>query len=338
MKTFVASAAVVALLGVAYYTEKGVTAESTFLNEMKEEEIEFMRFIAKHGRNFGDRKEYNARLAIFSENYNKIQAHNAAGHSYSVAINHLADLTPEEYSQRLGYQANKKTFETEESNSTFAGLPTSLDWVAKGAVTDVKDQGQCGSCWSFSASAAIEGAHFLAGNDLISLSEQQMVDCDTTCNGCNGGLMDYAFAYVIKAGGQDLFSEYKYTAADGTCTSSSYTPVAKISGYTDVPVNSSGAMKTALQNGPVSVAIDASSFGFQFYSSGVYSWGCGTDLDHGVTLTGYNDDASKPYWVVKNSWGSGWGQAGYIWFDSSASLDAAGGSCGILKQASYPTV
>jgi cathepsin L len=202
-----------------------------------------------------------------------------------------------------------------------------VDWVSKGAVTKVKDQGQCGSCWAFSTTGGLEGAWEIASGNLVSMSEQQFVDCSKQNSGCNGGLMDTAFSWA-KSTAVATESSYAYTARDGTCKSSFTTaiPQGGVTGYKDVPT-SSGALASALQSSPVSVAIEADQSVFQQYTGGVISSGCGSNLDHGVLAVGVNSDGSIK---VKNSWGSSWGVQGYVNIDSS--------QCGISTSASVPTV
>merc|ERR1712118_322846 len=188
------------------------------------------------------------------------------------------------------------------------------------------DQGQCGSCWAFSTTGGLEGAWEIATGNLVSMSEQQFVDCSKQNSGCNGGLMDYAFSW---AQSQDIATEdsYAYTARDGTCKSSFTTaiPQGGVTGYTDVS-NSADALKKALDSNPVSVAIQADQSVFQQYTGGVITSGCGSNLDHGVLAVGYDGNTIK----VKNSWGSSWGVQGYVSMDAS--------QCGITTSASYPSV
>lgn len=215
-------------------------------------------------------------------------------------------------------------------------VPDSIDWREKGAVVGVKDQSSCGSCWAFSAVAAVEGINQIATGNLISLSEQELVDCDTSVNeGCNGGLMDYAFEFIINNGGIDTEDDYPYKSRDGRCDSyRKNAHVVSIDGYEDVPVNDENALKKAVAKQPVSVAIEGSGRAFQLYESGIFSGSCGLDLDHGVTAVGYGSENGKDYWIVRNSWGTEWGESGYIRLARNIGLSS--GKCGIAMEASYP--
>ena len=233
-----------------------------------------------------------------------------------------------------------------DTNTIF--LADSVDWVTNGAVTDVKNQGQCGSCWSFSTTGALEGANYVEHGELISLSEQQLVDCDTFRNGgkdqgCNGGLMDNAFSWIKKNGGLCQETSYPYTSGttrtSGTCmTDCDLVPGTDISSYYDVPANSDEDMMGALNQQPVSIAIQADQKDFQLYSSGVFTGDCGTQLDHGVLVVGYGSMDGTDYYKVKNSWGTTWGKDGYIYLGRGDEYNQGKGQCGLLMQGSYPIV
>ena len=220
--------------------------------------------------------------------------------------------------------------------------PASVDWVKAGAVTPVKDQGQCGSCWSFSTTGALEGAFFNRYGKLQSFSEQQLVDCDILRNGgkdhgCKGGLMDNAFSWIQKNGGLCLESEYPYvsgaTQTGGECkTTCDVITGSEVQGYTDVEPSSETAFLSALSKTPLAVAIEADQREFQLYKSGVFTGTCGTKLDHGVLAVGYDED----YILVKNSWSTSWGDGGYIKLARGAQYNGADGQCGVLMEASYP--
>jgi len=286
------------------------------------------------------------RQRIFSKNIRLIVHHNIEAdlglHSFRLGVNQFADMTNTEFRAANGYNGELKT-ESPLPEFTFSGvrdLPATVDWRTKGIVTDVKNQGQCGSCWAFSAIASLEGQHANATGKLVSLSEQELVDCSTAegNQGCNGGLMDQAFTYIQKNKGVDTEASYPYEAADKTCRFKKANIGATLIGFKDIATGDENALKEAAAAiGPISVAIDASSFWFQLYFGGVYDHAdCkngAADLDHGVTVVGYGTENGKDFWLVKNSWGGTWGEKGYIRMVRNKS-----NQCGIATQASYPLV
>lgn len=242
--------------------------------------------------------EKDQRFEIFKDNLRFIDEHNTKNLSYKLGLTRFADLTNEEYrSMYLGAKPTKRVLKTSDRYQARVGdaLPDSVDWRKEGAVADVKDQGSCGSCWAFSTIGAVEGINKIVTGDLISLSEQELVDCDTSYNqGCNGGLMDYAFEFIIKNGGIDTEADYPYKAADGRCDQNrKNAKVVTIDSYEDVPENSEASLKKALAHQPISVAIEAGGRAFQLYSSGVFDGLCGTELDHGVVAVGYGTENGK---------------------------------------------
>jgi C1A family cysteine protease len=261
-----------------------------------------------------------------------------------MAVNEFADMTFTEFHSKMtGYKRVDNSYLRSKNgpHKTVKKMASSLDWRQHNAVTAVKNQQQCGSCWSFSSTGSIEGAHAIKTGNLVSLSEQQLVDCSTAQGnqGCNGGLMDQAFQYVITAGGLTTEAAYPYTAAQGTCQfpGANMTVAATISKFTDVTPGDENALMAAVNIGPVSIAIEADQECFQFYSGGVLSDpSCGTQLDHGVLVVGYGTDSSSgsdvPYWIVKNSWGASWGEQGYV------RLIRGKNECGIASEPSYPSV
>ena len=296
----------------------------------------------QHGKKY-EAAEYNHRLSIYNSNMAKIATHNEGNHSWKMGINKFADLTGDEFKSISVGEMNKSKKslrkQTRDIYNTTAN-PTSVDWTTKGAVTPVKNQQQCGSCWAFSTTGSVEGAWFLSKGSLVSLSEQQLVDCSTAegNQGCNGGLMDQAFQYIIDNKGITTEAAYPYTATGpNTCVASGKPVAATLSGFKDVPVGSESALETAIVQQPVSVAVEADQSVFQFYSGGVMDSACGTALDHGVLAVGYGTDAGKDYYKVKNSWGADWGEKGYIRLGRGAKFNP-NGQCGLQMAASYPVV
>ncbi|KAG8497973.1 hypothetical protein CXB51_006916 [Gossypium anomalum] len=304
-------------------------------------------WLVKHGKAYNDLGEKEKRFDIFKDNLKFIVEHNLVNRTYKVGLNRFADMTNEEYkAMYLGTRVDPKTrlrrLAGKEKSYRYAykvgdELPESVDWRQKGAVMDVKDQGQCGSCWAFSTVAAVEGINKIVTGDLISLSEQELVDCDNMYNqGCNGGLMDHAFEFIINNGGIDTEEDYPYRATDNTCDiNRKNARVVTIDGYEDVPENDENSLKKAIAHQPVSVAIEAGGRAFQLYQSGVFTGQCGTSLDHGVAAVGYGTEGGVDYFLVRNSWGPNWGENGYIKMERNVAGTATG-KCGIAMMASYP--
>ncbi|XP_047178053.1 vignain-like [Vigna umbellata] len=323
-------------------------AESFDFNE-KELESEqglwdlYERWRSHHtvSRSFDEKQK---RFNVFKANVMNVHNANKMDKPYKLKLNRFADMTNHEFTttyanSKVGHHRMFRGMPL--GNGTFMyenvdKVPSSVDWRKKGAVTDVKDQGKCGSCWAFSTVVAVEGINQIKTNKLVSLSEQELIDCDTKENqGCNGGLMESAFDF-IKRHGITKESNYPYEERDGTCDASKVKkPAVSIDGHETVPVNNEAALLKAVAHQPVSVAIDAGGFAFQFYSEGVFTGLCGTDLNHGVAIVGYGTtrDGTK-YWTVKNSWGSEWGENGYIRMERDVFNKR--GLCGIAMEASYP--
>ncbi|KAL1131622.1 hypothetical protein AAG570_011236 [Ranatra chinensis] len=282
-------------------------------------------------------------MKIYFDNKKMIEEHNAKYQkglvTYTMKMNHLGDLMNHEViSMYNGFRRDNTPVNGAKYVSSGKSLPASVDWRTKGAVTPIKDQGQCGSCWAFSAVGSLEGQHFLKTGKLVSLSEQNLVDCSGSYGneGCNGGLMDQAFQYVKANGGLDTESSYSYTASDGRCKYNPANAGATCTGNVDINSGDENSLMDAVANvGPISVAIDAGHNSFQFYSTGVYSEPecSSTFLDHGVLAVGYGTENGQDYWLVKNSWGTVWGESGYIKMTRNKS-----NQCGIATTASYPTV
>ncbi|XP_054719675.1 procathepsin L-like [Uloborus diversus] len=331
------------LLAVFAVTVLGINAASA----------PFDPFFHEHWENFKRvfHKEYNgrdetARRMVWESHVAEVIKHNLEYdlglHTYRKGINEYADLTHAEFVKAFnGYRSSGKVLNR--SNSTFIepfniDLPATVDWRKQGLVTGVKNQAQCGSCWAFSTTGSLEGQHKKATGNLVSLSEQNLVDCSGPEGnmGCEGGLMDQAFAYIKQNGGIDTEQSYPYTAEDGTCHYKASSRGAGVTGYVDIPSGDEAALQKAVATvGPISVAIDASQESFQLYQGGIYNEPqCSSQfLDHGVLAVGYGTENGVDYWLVKNSWGTTWGNQGYIQMSRNKN-----NQCGIATQASYPLV
>jgi C1A family cysteine protease len=320
----------------AYVTQPVHSFQGNFIGQ---EEAAFRAWMLEHAKFYDTEHEFARRLKTFITNAEAIRMHNLQGHTYGLALNQFADMDHEEFKAYVARPYRLEDLETvvlEEED-----LPDEVDWRLKGAVTEVKNQGSCGSCWSFSATGSIEGLNVIANNGtLLALSEQQLIDCSKMYGnqGCRGGLMTNAFKYVKAARGLMAEEDYPYSASLGVCRADSTKLTAPIGGYTKVKYRDQLQLKAAVARQPVSVAIQADDFVFQFYNSGVISRGCGTDLNHGVLVVGYGSNfRGKDYWIVKNSWGSRWGKKGYVLIARSNSKNDAG-TCGIALGGVYPTL
>jgi C1A family cysteine protease len=295
------------------------------------------------------REKYGIVLDKWISNDKFIEEINAKNLTYTLGHNQFSGMDSDDFSAYVNraYELKKTTSNV----NVFSGndayeLPSSVNWVSAGAVTPVKDQGQCGSCWSFSTTGALEGAYFITYGKLQAFSEQQLVDCDTFRNGgkdfgCNGGLMDNAFMWIADNDGLCSESSYPYVSGETkksdtckkTCTN---VPNSKIMEYVDIVKSSDSDMMQALSKQPVSIAIEADQREFQLYKSGVFTDTCGTTLDHGVLLVGYGSENSQDYYLVKNSWSTTWGQNGYIKLGRGSQYNNGDGQCGLLLQGSFP--
>jgi len=295
----------------------------------------FTSYMKKYGKTY-QHDAFQYRYQIFKKNMDYIASVNAQKLSYQVAINEFADLTSAEFVKQYtglkGAQPNKKT-----GSPKNVDLPLTWDWNTMGAVTPIKNQQQCGSCWAFSTTGSTEGCHFITTNTLNSLSEQNLVDCSDSYGnmGCSGGLMTQAMQYIIGNGGIDTEASYPYTAVDGTCVYNPANSGATLKSFHNVISGNETDLQVNTMAGPTSVAIDAANASFQFYSSGVYyEPACSSQaLDHGVLSIGWGTDSTSgmDYWIVKNSWGTSWGNQGFIWMARNK-----GNNCGIATMATLP--
>jgi len=294
-----------------------------------------------HAKNYNAVEEATRRL-IWQERVEKVASHNRRYdlglETFRMGVNKFADLTFEEFAKM--YTSQKMTPIKRRGNAVFVsnGSPAAadVDWRDQGAVTEVKDQGQCGSCWAFSTTGSLEGQIQIHKGKLLSLSEQNLVDCSSDYGnmGCNGGLMDYGFEY-IKDNGIMSEDDYPYEAEDGDCRFDDSQVVANLKSYVDIASGDEKALTKAIQEvGPISVAIDATE-NFQMYSGGVLNDNsCDPEsLNHGVLAVGYGTESNKEYYLVKNSWGSSWGEEGYVKMTRGKN-----NQCGIATDASYPKV
>lgn len=328
--------------------------ESTYgLTEVFNQHL-WNKFKKSHGKTYLSDEHEQFRYDLFKKNLEVIEKHNSEYSmglkTFTLGVNYFADWSFEEFKNkmfgtRVGNATRKNNLGTFLRLPKHINLPEEVDWRKEGAVAEVKNQGECGSCWAFSTTGALEGANFRANGKLVELSEQQLVDCSGKFEnqGCNGGLMDNAFEYVKENHGLDTEESYPYHAHQGRCHFKKKTVAAKCSGYNDIVSGNEDALKEAVATvGPISIAIDATEDVFMLYKEGVLiDETCGNSpdtLDHGVLLVGYGTDNSnksegQDYWIVKNSWGPGWGEEGYVRMARNKN-----NMCGVATTASYPLV
>jgi KDEL-tailed cysteine endopeptidase len=311
------------------------------LPESEVSKLEFENYLEVYSKSYSSDEEYQKRFKIFQQNSELIRKHNQGNNDWYLGINKFADMSTEELSSI--YLSHKYEREIQrdfiKSETNFTGpeksfeIPSSIDWRTKGAVNYVKDQGNCGSCWAFSAIGAIESIWKISGHPLVSLSEQQLMDCSYANFGCYGGWTDDAFDYIIKNEGVANQTVYPYKAKNGSCDKTKAKQItARITGYKYVTSRNETALLAAIANQPVAVYVEAD-YWF-FYFGGIVNRNCNTNLNHGVLVVGYNTTSSIPYYIVKNSWGTDWGRSGYI----KIAITSGNGICGIQISPMYPTI
>ena len=306
--------------------------------------IQFNQFQKRFNKLYTTLDEFEKRFSIFKMNLRTIIEHNSnPNQNFTMSINPFTDLTPEEF--KIQYASGYKPLQSYGCVSYTnhgSDLPTQLDWVSKGVVQSVRDQGQCGSCWAFATTANAESVWAISTGELPDLSEQYLVDCATGFGyfnmGCNGGQPDSALKYMINKGQCSEYT-YPYTAKQGNCDVCSQPSDVTFSSCYDVKSNDQLSLKNAVLKNPVVVAIEADTKYFQSYSSGILteSIKCGTNLDHAVEIVGYGSENGIKYWKVRNSWSSSWGEDGYVRIERSDSTNDPG-VCGIAMEPSFISI
>ena len=300
---------------------------STVYNPMYKEYNDYMN---KHNKSYDINETIN-RFGNYETNRLYVDFHNnVLDNDYVLELNFMGDYYNHEYKRMLG---THYTWPWSYCNFEDTDVPDSFDWRKEGKVSRVKNQGQCGSCWTFSVLGSIESLYAIVQGRDINLSEQQLVDCDKLDHGCSGGSLDSGFRYC-KNNDLCLLNDYAYVAHDQDCQKKCSDNI-RIKDYCNVRPYDEEELKKAVSKQPVSIALDASSKEFQLYSNGIFdSTGCGTTLDHGVLIVGYGTEDGKDYWIVKNSWGESWGEDGYIRI--ARNVNDKKGSCGLAMMPVMP--
>ena len=328
MKSTIAITAVAILLGVALYA--GIhEAQQTQIPE--EARAQFQEWKRSHNRLYSSPSEDNYRLSVFYKNLRMINAHNAQGHSHTLAINEFSDLTDAEFKARYTGNFKPAPRTTEPTKMSTVGLPASIDWTTRGAVTSVKNQLSCGGCWAFTAAAAIESIKAIKGHGLTDLSMQQLIDCVPGNRGCSGGSYYNGFKYVT-SNGIELLSNYPYTMRNGYCHADPSKFVYKINNFGFASKYDNNAIQAAVAQQPVAVSLDSASL--SHYSGGIVKTGCGQGVDHGMVIVGYGQEGNDLFWKLKNSWGTGWGEGGYIRIERKTGFGES--PCGLNQYAEWP--
>jgi len=304
-----------------------VAINSTFLGKEDKNMFKFMKFIKQHDKEYATIEEFHAKFEIFKNNI--IITNNLNQIFDEENMSPFMDQTVEEFKARLNLDVSKmaeiKSTMEPYGPTNVTDVPENWDWRDHGAVSHVKNQGYCGSCWAFSAVANIEGQFAIKNERIETFSEQQLVDCDPVDHGCNGGLMDHAFSYLRKIGGLESDETYPYTGISNNCNFDLSKVDVKVTGFQDISQNEEEIKKVLYENGPLSIAVNATPF--HWYSGGIYRptiRNCNPrDLNHGVTLVGYGVEDGVNFWTIKNSWGTRWGESGYI------RLERGTGACGV---------
>jgi len=319
------------------------TAAATPSHELGALQVLWSSWKAVHSKIYTVAEEIT-RFAIFIQNYKKIVDYNRQNKDIKLSLNKFGDLTAEEFQvlHTGGYAYNLKTTKkktlgsfTSQIDFNILNVPESIDWREKGAVTSVKNQQKCGSCWAFSTIGALESLYFINNGKLLSFSEQQIVDCDIQNDGCDGGLPETAFEYTAHAG-LEVEEDYPYNAKVGVCNFEASKAIKVNSRSKSITPQSVGALKAALIVQPVSIAIQADQKVFQFYRSGVIKANCGDDLNHAVLVVGYTTIDGEEAFIIKNSWGTEWGIGGYVYISTDGKANYGNGVCGILGDPVVP--
>jgi C1A family cysteine protease len=340
-KAIFAFIAVVGTVALSFYgfmaaqpqsTVSSIAIDQTLLKDL------WRTWKAAHGRSYSTESEDTQRFETFVSNYQYILEWNAQNNTAVLALNQFADLSNSEFATLYASGNNGKPNIPADKKVRYDvfNLPASVDWRQQGAVTPIKNQGQCGSCWAFSTTGALEGWYFINNQQLVSFSEQQLVDCDSSCSGCSGCYPYVAMQYTAQYG-LETEAQYPYEGQTDSCEYSTDQAYITNSDYQQVTSDDPNQLMAALVNQPVSVGVEADQNVWQFYSSGVISQGCGDQIDHAVLAVGYEVYNGVQAFIVKNSWGTSWGVQGYVYLSTDGTQNGGAGVCGILSMPVVPT-